>query len=84
VTATHTSMSAREDSHLPTPNIGDRHADVSKAFVMRAIQLLVDADLAKWHPTEDGELELRLATGEILIVHDAGITSTKETGKSLR
>jgi hypothetical protein len=31
---------------------------------MEAIQRLVDGDLAKWDRTEDGALELRLATGD--------------------
>jgi hypothetical protein len=72
-------MSTPEDIHVPAPSIGHRHADVSKAFVMRAIQALVDTDLAEWHPTEDGELELTLTTGETFIVRDAGITATRET-----
>lgn len=71
-------MSAAEASHLDDQNVGDRDADMSKAFVMEAIQRLVDGDLARWDRTEDGELELRLATGETFIMGDAGITATKE------
>lgn len=45
---------------------------------MEALQQLVDGDLAEWDQAEDGELELRLTTGEIFIVGDAGITPKKQ------
>ena len=47
---------------------------MSKAFVLEAIRRLVDDNLAEWDRTDSGELELRLATGEIFILGDSGIT----------
>ena len=51
--------------------------EMSKAFVMAAIGQLVDGDLAEWNRTADGELELRLASGESFLMGDGGITSQK-------
>jgi hypothetical protein len=49
------------------------HADPSRAFVMQAIRCLVEDELAEWHRAEGGELELRLVTGDVFSVSDAGI-----------
>jgi hypothetical protein len=58
---------------MPNTSISELDTDM-KAFVMEAIRRLVDGGLAEWDRTEDGELELRLVTGETFIVGDAGIT----------
>jgi hypothetical protein len=50
-------------------------ADASEAFVLAALQQLVQNGLAEWDRTEDGERALRLLTGETLVVGDIGITS---------
>jgi hypothetical protein len=49
--------------------------DPCEALVIDAIQQLIEDELAEWQRTEQGELELRLATGETFLVSDAGITS---------
>jgi len=54
-------------------------ADLSKAFVMAAIRRLVDDELAEWDRTKDGELELRLVTGEIFVVGETAIRSKKRS-----
>jgi hypothetical protein len=51
--------------------------EMSKAFVMSAIGQLVEGDLAEWNRTADGELELRLASGESFLMGDGSITSQK-------
>lgn len=77
MTSIRSSTSALVCTQPHNSRIGDRHADTSRAFVMEAMQRLVDDHLAKWDRTEDGKVELRLATGETFVVGDAGITSTK-------
>jgi hypothetical protein len=47
---------------------------MSRAFVMEAMQRLVDDGLAEWERTAGGELELRLMTGEVFVIGDTGIT----------
>ncbi len=46
-----------------------------KALVIEAMRRLVDDALAEWGRTEGGEPELRLATGEVFVVGDSGITA---------
>ena len=48
-------------------------ADASKAFVLQAIGLLVDDELAEWRRAENGELELHLVTGDVFSITGAGI-----------
>ena len=50
-------------------------ADASKAFVLQAIGLLVDDELAEWRRAENGELELHLVTGDVFSITGAGISS---------
>ena len=54
-------------------------ADPSKALVMEALRCLVDDELADWHRTKNGDLELRLVTGETFVVGDSGITSKRRS-----
>jgi hypothetical protein len=58
---------------MPNTSISELDTDM-KVFVMEAIRRLVDDGLAEWDRTEDGELELRLITGETFVVGDTGIT----------
>ena len=51
----------------------------SKAFVMEAMQRLVDDELAEWERTAGGGLELRLVTGEVFVIGDTGITSQRRS-----
>jgi len=37
----------------------------------------VDDELADWHRTKNGELELRLVTGEIFVIGEAGRRSKR-------
>ena len=50
-------------------------ADTSRAFVMAALQRMVDDDLAEWDRIGDGKREIRLVSGETLVVGDTGITA---------
>ena len=51
----------------------------SKAFVMEAMQRLVDDALAEWERTAGGGLELRLVTGEVFVIGDTGITPQRRS-----
>jgi hypothetical protein len=52
---------------------------MSRAFVMEAMQQLVDDEFAEWERTADGALELRLVTGEVFVIGDAGITPQRRS-----
>ncbi|MEO5757367.1 MAG: hypothetical protein ABIQ51_10995 [Mesorhizobium sp.] len=51
-----------------------RPADAAKALVMTAIGQMVDDGAAEWSLAATGEIELRLATGEVFLLGDQEIT----------
>jgi hypothetical protein len=53
---------------------GPAHADPSKAFVIAHFWQLAADGLAEWNPMQDGNVELRLSTGEAFLLGNASVT----------
>jgi hypothetical protein len=50
------------------------HADPSKAFVIAQFWQLAADGLAEWSPMRDGNVELRLSTGEAFLLGNTFVT----------
>ncbi len=51
-------------------------ADPAKALVMSSIGELVTRGHAEWRTLRNGDVELRLATGEVFLLGDQSVTRT--------
>jgi hypothetical protein len=60
--------------HRAKDGNGPEHADLAKAFVMAAVARIVAVGRATIVTLDSGELELRLATGEILLLGNETVT----------
>jgi hypothetical protein len=49
------------------------NADPAKAFVLRHIGQIVASGHAEWRPLENGDVELRLQTGEVFLLAETTI-----------
>lgn len=52
------------------------HADPAKALVMSSISELVGRGHAEWRTLRNGDVELRLATGEVFLLGERSVTRT--------
>ena len=58
------------------PRDGGLSADPAKALVMASIGELVSRGHAEWRTLLSGDVELRLATGEVFLLGDRSVTRT--------
>ena len=64
----------REAATASDAIVGRFHADPAKALVMAHLGRSVSDGRAQWHALENGDVELRLVTGERFLLADKTIT----------
>jgi hypothetical protein len=62
------------DATSQTQSAGSRRAPDAKSLVMATIGALVDDGKAEWNRTANGEIELRLSTGEVFLLGEVFVT----------
>ena len=55
---------------------GELFADPAKALVIASLSGLVSRGHAQWRSLRNGDVELRLATGEVFLLGDRSVTRT--------
>ena len=50
------------------------HDEMAKTLVVDALQMLVEEGRASWRRNVNNELELRLLSGDVFVLGDAGVT----------
>ncbi len=71
-----TKRGSKPGSTMDAPeSIAESSADRAKALVFAGIGRLVDDGRASWRLSESGDVELRLATGEVFLL--GGTTMTR-------